>query len=549
MDFAWIVVLPPIFVVVWAMLTKRLLSALLVGTVSASLICNKFDLVKSVQMIANRFVVATEFDKLISVDLFWTSYYPFICLFLILLGILIVLIDRSGGAYAYSNFISKKMHSAAAAEKSSLILSLFFFIDDYFSCLTVGAVVKPIAECFKVPKAKFALLVNSMAAPLVVLFPISSWACAIVTQLKQAGISTDVAGGSLVAADAFYVYLKGLPFLFYSFIVIPSVWYLVQKRLSFGILYQQEKEAEATGNLLGGKVDLSGKDRGVSDNNKHDAILLDFILPIGVLCLSVFLLIFYFGDFFLFGGVNGFMDAIKQANMGVVLFGGSVVALVVSTIYFLLRRRFGIGEIPSIFKEGFDMMGGTLFVLLLIWTFTAILKKDLQTGQYLASLVVGKLSIQLMPAAFFAIAVSLAMLIGSAWGTFGVLLPLAVPMLISMLGMTQPVAIEQVLILFPLVGAIVSGAIVGNHLSPLSDNMLMAAKSTGAYHIDVVRAQRSITLPTAVSVFLAFALSGFLILKVGLFFSALISAVAGIALNLVVLQFLDLLQHRKFVKS
>jgi len=458
---------------------------------------------------------------------------------------MIILINHSGGAYAYANFISGKLKNAANAEKSSLILSWFFFIDDYFSCLTVGSVIQPVAEWFKIPRAKLAMLVNSMSAPLAVLFPISSWACYIVGQLKSVGVTAEMTKGALISADAFYVYIKSIPFLFYSIIIVASIWYLVQKRLSFGILYQQQEEALKTGNLLGGKVALSSKMREVSECNKQGAILLDFALPIGVLCMSVFMLLFYLGDFWMFGGSNGFMAALQVANSGAALFLGSLFALIVSVIYLLFRKRVCVSELPLICKEGFSMIGSTLLVLMFIWTLTYILKNDLKTGHYLAMLFVGKIGVQLMPAVFFAIAVFIAMLIGTAWGTIGILISLAVPMLASMLCFAHPIAINDALVVLPLIGAIVSGAIMGNHLSPLSDTILMSSKSTGAYHIDVVKAQRSITLPAVLSVFVSFVVAGMMITKFGVLLTVFTAWGVGIGLNVSVLQALNYLQHRK----
>ena len=544
MEFGWLVLLPPIFVVLWATFTQRLMSALIIGIVSAVAIFNKTDFSNILPMLANRFVMANELSKLLNPAELKEAFYPFIILFLIALSILIILIKHSGAAYAYASFISNKLKSAKNVEKSSLILSWFFFIDDYFSCLTVGSVIQPVSAWFKVPKVKSAILVVCMASPVAVLFPISSWASFVVGQLRQSGISISASPGALIIADSFYVYFKLIPFLLYSLVVVASVWFLVHKRLSFGILHKHQKEAEKNGNLFGGRE--QGLDKGLELNgaDRLGGRLLDFVLPIATLCFSVLISILYLGSFNLFGGKNELLVAIQQANTGAALFIGSAIALIVSFVYLLIRRRVKLGEVFQICREGFDLMGSTILVLMLIWTFSSMLKNDLKTGEYLASLVVGKFNIQFMPAIFFVTAACIAMLIGSAWGTMSLLLSLAVPMLVSLSGAVAPVDISQVLILFPLLGAIIGGSIAGTHLSPLGDNVLMASKSIGAHHADVISAQRSIALPSAISTFCAFLAAGFLITSLGLLLTAVICFIIGVSMNVAFLKMLHYRSHR-----
>lgn len=534
MDFGWLVLLPPVFVVLWATFTQRLMSALIVGIFSAAVIFNKSDFGNILPMIINNFVSSSLKD----------SFYPFIILFLLALSILIILIKHSGAAFTYASFISNKLKSAKNVEKSSLILSWFFFIDDYFSCLTVGSVIQPVSEWFKVPKVKSAVLVVCMASPVAVLFPISSWASCIVGQLRQCGISISDSAETLIVADSFYVYLKLIPFLFYSLIVVASVWFLVHKRLSFGILHRHQKEADKTGNLFGGNMSVAKQSKELYESSELGGWLLDFILPIASLCVAVLMSILYLGDYSLLGGKNNLIAAIQQANSGAALFIGSAIALIISIVYLLIRRRIKASDVFQICREGVSLMWSTILVLMLIWTFSSMLKNDLKTGEYLASLAIGKFDIQFMPAIFFATAACMAMLIGSAWGTMSILLALAVPMLVSLIGIATPVDVSHLLMLFPLLGAIISGAILGTHLSPLSDNILMASKSLGANHADAISAQRSIALPTAISTFCAFLVSGFVIVRLGVVLTAVVCLIIGVGLNFAFLKLLHYWAHR-----
>jgi len=531
----WFVVLPPILVVLLAFVTRRVIFSLALGIFSAALIAYDFNILRVFPAIGSRIISILELDKLTSVTSFWTCTNLFLCLFLLILTFIIVMIQTSGGGYAYGAFIMKKLKSAKKAECATLLMSLCFFIDDYFSSLTVGSVMQPITDQFKIPRVKLAFLVNSVAAPLAVLFPLTTWMAEIVGQFRNSGIGSVITEKTLIAADPFWVYTHMIPFLFYSLIILGSLWFIIVGRLSFGIIADHEAFAQKTGELFGGKAPVVRRMSEISDEQKQASSIFDFVFPLVTLLSIISLAMLYFGDYTLFGGQHDCITAIQKANIFAALFMGSLVSALMCLIFFLARKKIVITQIYSMMQESFALMGGAIMVLVLIWTLSSFLKDDLATGQYLAQKLIGYIDVASFPLVFFLVAVCMSAMMGSAWGTIGMLVPLGVPMLVSFMHFTPPVILADISMLLPLLGAIISGALVGNHVSPVADVMLMSATSSGAYHMDLVKAQIGFTIPTIISTSLAFFLTGRLLPLYGLAKTAGISLAAGIGLNFVIL--------------
>jgi len=531
----WFVVLPPILVVLLAFITRRVLFSLALGIFSAALIAHDFNIIRVFPAIGSRILSILEFDKLTSYISFWSCTNLFLCLFLLILTFIIVMIQASGGGYAYGAFIMTKLKSIKKAECATLTMSLFFFIDDYFSSLTVGSVMQPITDQFKIPRVKLAFLVNSVAAPLAVLFPLTTWMAEIVGQFRNSGIASVITEKTLIAADPFWVYTHMIPFLFYSLIVLASLWFMVLGRLSFGIVAEHEALARKTGEIFGGKSPVVRRMSEISDEQKKSSSIGDFVFPMVVLLGVIGLAMLYFGDYTLFGGQNDCMSAIQKANIFAALFMGSLISAFVCLLFFIARKKIVISQVYSMAQEALALMGGAIMVLVLIWTLSSLLKDDLATGQYLAQKLIGYIDIAYFPLVFFLVAVCTSAMMGSAWGTIGMLVPLGIPMLVSFMHLTPPVILADISMLLPLLGAIISGALVGNHVSPVADVMLMSATSSGAYHMDLVKAQIGFTIPTIISTSLAFFLTGRLLPLYGIAKTAGISLAAGIGLNFVIL--------------
>ncbi len=526
MHYEFLALLPPLVVVVLAGITKNVRVSVGVAILFAGLIATDFSIPAALHIIFARFWEVAEMSSIVSWESFNAASNLPLCVFLLLLGIIIELIQQSGGAYAYGNFIIDKLKSAKNVQRASLILSLAFAMDDYFSSLTVGAVMRPVTDRFRIARVKLALLVNVLASPLAVLFPLSSWIAQIVGQLQQAGVSASGAANTLIIKDPYYLYLASIPFLFYSLIAIAAIWFMVNHGLSYGLLAKHETAAEKTGNLFAGKVSVTRQPRkGVS--NQSAASVVDFLLPILSLVLSVVMFVWYGSSIF------------------IALFKGSLFTVIISFLFLIIRQRIVVRDIPSIIKQGFLLLASSVVIVVLIWTLSALLKIDLNTGGYLAGLIGGRVPLAFLPAMFFLIAVLISATMGSAWGTIGTLIPIAVPMLVSLSGVATPAVPGQIALLLPLIGAIISGAVSGNHLSPISDVMFMSATSAGAYHLDLVKIMVSFAIPVVIATLCAFLCAGFLtILGYSVLATVLISMLIGCALNFIVVLGLHWLSHR-----
>lgn len=496
MNNTWLVLLPPAFVLLLAFITKQVLPSLLVGIIAAGFIVADFSPFKSISIIMSRFWEQVDAPTLYTFG------------FLILLGALMTLMNHTGGTSAYRALIKKKVHSKKSAETASIFLSLCFLIDDFFSTLAVGCIMRPLSDSFNIPRAKIAFLVDSLAAPMVILMPVSTWIAMLIMQLDKAGISTNSADKPLIYADPFDIYLHVIPYVFYSFIILSTVVLIVRARLSFGPMYEQELTARQTGNLFGGKEPLKTK---IEDVGQGTGTITDFILPLGSLVLFVVLAGLYYGNFKGFGGTNTVSQAIQETDIFISLFVGSVLALALCFMYFIARKKLVVQEIPEIFNGSISIMKDSIAILFLAWTFSTLLKNDLQTGQYIAKIFVGSVNAALLPSMFFIVSLITSVSTGSSWGTIAVMLPLAVPMLTSFFQVSTPVLPFDIPMLFPLIGAIFSGAVAGDHVSPLGTTTIMSSTSTGCYHDDHVKTQLFYAAPALLFTTLAYVLSGILI--------------------------------------
>ncbi|QQR49563.1 hypothetical protein IPF37_01825 [bacterium] len=288
------------------------------------------------------------------------------------------------------------------------------------------------------------------------------------------------------------------------------MFFMVSSRLSFGLVRLHENIALESGNLFGGKIPVTRRVRNLDHDSMKKSSVIDFMLPIGVLFGAVVVGILYFGNYSAMGGSNSLIEALQQTKIAPALFVGAVAALIASLVLYLIEGKFYLREIPGLFVDGIKLMGQAVFVLILIWTLSKLMINDLAIGTYLANVLIGHLPLAFLPVMFFVTAVLTASTMGSAWGSIGILVPIAVPMITSFSSVHGAIDVAALPILYPLIGAIISGAVVGNHVSPISDTMLMSSTSAGAYHLDVVRAQFELTFPTIISTALAFLIAGVL---------------------------------------
>jgi tetracycline resistance efflux pump len=528
MQNSLITLLPPLIVIAAAFLTQRIILSLFIGIISGTLIANDFALIPAIKSTLTTIWNTTEIGNVNSLKTFFESNNIILFLFLLVLGIIISLLTYSGSANAYRNFIEKKVKTKKGVSISSLILSKFFFLDDHFSCVTVGSVMHPLADKFKMAKVKTAYLVNTLAPTLAIIVPISSWCAAIVLNIENSGVSDILKDKPTIFADPFYLYLSVIPFIFYSFITIISTWFITLNNISFGQMKTHEKIAEVKENLFGGKNPIKQR---LKVNKNSSSSLIDFLLPLILLISSIAFLILYTGNYHLFGGTNNFIIALQKGSPITSLFLGSLFTLIFTTTMYLIKNKIRIKDLGPVAWDGINLLAPSLILLILAWSLTDVLNNQLLTGRYLAELFVQYANIELLPFLFYFVTMFTAIAIASAWGAMAIMIPIGIQMLASFVNMPTPIDINTIPMIYPLLGAILSGAVSANHISPTSDTVVMTSRSTGAYHIDHVKTLHTYTIPAVISTAISFLLAGILIKNFGIKLSLLISFSTGILLN------------------
>jgi len=518
-------VIPPFLVLITACITRKLNPSLIAGLLSAALIAADGSPIQAGTLLFKHF-----FEKIVDIDTFY-SYG-----FLVVIGSLITLIAHTGGVQSLAQTIAPRLKKKASAERYSFFLSSLLFIDDYLSTLTVGTVMRPITDHMGIPRAKLAFLVHSLSSSLVILIPVSSWVAMITGQLHYAGVGQNAQSSIKIYANPFYIYLNSIPFIFYSLIMVASLWFMIQYAISYGPMQKQEQIAADTGNLLGGKPSPIAT---LVDQHRQTA-LFDLIFPLSTLIFGVILGMLYDGNCIIFGGTNSILQALQQNNNSfAVLFFAGLISLVLSIASALMRNRLTIQLIPTMIYEGLNLMIPSMVMLTLASVLGAMLKSDLMTGDYLARTLLHSMSISMLPFAFFLVALITAVMTGTAWGTIALLFPIAIPMLVATASASLPLDPSSIPLLFPVIGAIFSGAVCGNHVSPISETTIMAATSTASYPLDHAYTQIFYALPVIICTGISFLICGQLT-DYSLTTNALISFTCGLTLCIALLTGLHL---------
>lgn len=502
----WLVLLPPMCILLGVFFTQRLNLSLWLGLLSASFIAGNGSLVVGAQILLNRlYNQATDPDNL------------YLYAFLIILGTIICILEQGGAARAFAQKLTHHLRSAKAVQSSTLWLSGSLFIDDYLSCLTSGYVMRPLTDKFHVPRAKLAYLIHSFSGPLVILAPISSWIALITSQLENAGISSNMCIRTKIMADPFYLYMQSIPYIFYSILLIISVWFIVRHSISYGPMHTHEQIAQKTGNLFGGKAELTTKAPALDKPGNP----WDLVIPIATLVATFILGILWAGGYWLLGGPHSFLQALQKNNQtSLMLLISSIITLLVALgAYWRTHSNLTLKQLFKLVFEGYSMMASSIVMVFLASTMGIMLREDLQTGAYLAQLLYGILSVGLLPILFYLISIFTSLITGSAWGTIALLVPIAVQMTTSLLAIPLPATPESAFILIPVLGALFSGAVCGNHISPIAETMIMSANSAGSYPLDHAVTQFWYALPAIVSAGISFVLIGFLPWSAGINFA------------------------------
>ena len=495
MQQSWLVLLPPLIVLLASFITRNLNRSLGLGIISAACIATDFNPVHATMLIAKRvYGTITDIENL--------YMYGFI----LLLSILIVVLNHTGGATAFANAITNKLKNKKSTETASLLLSLTLFIDDYLNGLTIGYVMRPLTDRFAIPRVKLAFLVRTLTGPLIILAPLSSWVAIITNTIDQSGVQPVPTAVTKIISDPFFMYLESIPYIFYSFLIIASAWFIVRLRLSFGPMHTQEQIAEKTGNLFGGKQPIESR---LGNTHNNDGSMSDLVIPLVTLFACAILGSMWAGGYTLFGGNHSLLESFKHnTNISLVLLVSGFITLLVSYLYAYIRNKITTKDIIPTLKEGFDLIYSAIGMVILATVLGQLLKTDLLTGDYLAEALLGTLPLMFMPLMFFVVSTLISIVTGSAWGTMLLIIPVAIPMLIKVAHAATPALPETIPLLIPSIGAILSGAVCGNNISPIADVTVMVSTSCGAYPIDHAHTQFLYTLPAVIGTGVAYAIIG-----------------------------------------
>lgn len=483
MTDSWIVLLPPVLVLSCAALTHNVMISLVLGIATASLIAANGMLLPTFAAANSAFIAqATNYNNI------------YLFSFLIILGIIIEMMTHSGGIGACTYYLRRSVHDKRGAETTSIFLSNFFFLDDYFNGLTVGAIMRPLTDTLRIPRIKLAYLINSMSSPMCLIIPASTWVAMILVQFHNAGLSDVVSESPTILADPLYTYLRIIPFIFYALLTVFATWLVVRMRISFGMMHTQEVIAQETGNLFGGKPPRQAN----TDVSHKDGSLSGFFVPISIFMLTLVLCLLYTGNATCLGGCRTVIEALKHADTTFSLFIGSVVSSLTSILFFLTKRYLSWHEIQNAVRSGFMLTRNSIIILFLAYVFGTLLTEDLQAGAYLAKIITGVLPLFALPLIIFIISTAITAGTGSSWSTIAILTPLTLKMLVALAEGTLPLALDQIPQFYATIGALLAGTVAGAHISPITDSTVMASTATGSYHMEHVQTQIAYSTPAII---------------------------------------------------
>ncbi|QPC47390.1 Na+/H+ antiporter NhaC family protein [Mangrovibacillus cuniculi] len=462
--------LPPVVAIVMVILTRRVLLSLGVGIILSALLLENFNPIDSFVLIYEK-VRGIIFDEGFALNT-WNMYIVF---FLLILGIITALLSISGGSRAFGEWALQRVKTRAGAQVMTAILGVLVFIDDYFNSLAVGQVARPVTDRHKVSRAKLAYILDSTAAPICVVSPISSWGAYIIGLIGTVLVAQEVTDVS-----AFSAFMQMIPMNLYVWAAMILVFVVALRNLNFGSMAKHENRAMQTGELLDPEKPAAGEmkvDLPVSPKGK----VMDLVAPIIALVIGVVVAMLITGA----QAVDGPFDLLATFEntdvAGSLLYGG-IFGLVVTVLMAL--RHVGSGEVDGriIGKgvwSGIQSMLPAIYILFFAWTIVGLIE-DLKTGEYLAGLVQqANLPIELLPVMVFIVAGVIAFSTGTSWGSFGILLPIA----------GQIAAATDISILLPAMAAVLAGAVFGDHCSPISDTSILSSTGASSNHIDHVMTQ------------------------------------------------------------
>lgn len=465
---AWVLV-PPIVAIGLALITKEVYSSLLVGIVVGALLGTDFHPVKTVESVFKGGFISVLSDE----------GNIGIIMFLVILGIMVSMMNKAGGSAAFGKWAGEHIKSRAGAQLATIGLGILIFIDDYFNCLTVGSVMRPVTDKHKISRAKLAYLIDSTAAPICIIAPISSWAAAV--------------AGFVEGEDGLSIFVRAIPYNFYALLTIIMMLGIVYLKMDYGSMKLYEKNAKNGDLFTAGK-----RANGTEDvKEKPNGRVLDLVFPILALIVCCVTGMLYTGEFF---SGAGFVEAFSQSDAPSGLAMGSFFGLVITIVYYLLRRALKFRECMECVPEGFQSMVPAILILTFAWTLKAMtdqLGADVFVATAMESCAEGLMN--LLPAIIFLVGCFLAFATGTSWGTFGILIPIVV----KVFEQSNPT------LMIIAISACMAGAVCGDHCSPISDTTIMASAGAQCDHVSHVATQLPYAFTVAAVSFVSYLVAGF----------------------------------------
>lgn len=474
-------ILPPVIAIVLALITKEVYSSLFIGVLAGGLLYSRFTFEGTLVHIVEDGFVASLAD----------SYNVGILIFLVLLGALVCMMNKAGGSAAFGRWASTHIKSRLGAQICTICLGILIFVDDYFNCLTVGSVMRPVTDAKRVSRSKLSYLIDSTAAPVCIIAPISSWAAAVAGFASGSGM------------NGFELFISAIPYNFYALLTIVMMFTLSIANFDYGPMKLHEMNARLNGDLFtSGKDSAEKSDDAESGNPK--GLVLDLVLPVVILIICCIVGMIYSGGFFDPADpeyYHNFISSFSNCDASVGLALGSLVAIVLDAIYFfLIRRIIKFTECMGCLADGFKAMVPAILILTFAWTLKGM-TDSLGAKVFIADIVNTSAAsfMNLLPAIIFLIAVGLSFATGTSWGTFGILIPIVIS---AFHGFGSEITIIAI-------SACMAGAVCGDHCSPISDTTIMASAGAQCNHINHVSTQLPYAMTVAAVSFVSYIIAGF----------------------------------------
>ena len=464
--------IPPIVAIALALITKEVYSSLFVGVVLGGLMASNFSFAGTVDAVVNDGLIASVAD---SAGIF---------VFLVILGIIVALVNRAGGSQAFGRWASAHIRTKIGAALATFLLGVLIFIDDYFNCLTVGSVMRPLTDEKKISRVKLAYLIDATAAPVCIIAPISSWAAAV-----SGCVESETYSG-------LQLFVKAIPFNFYSLLTFVFIITISIMGFDYGKMAGFEIRAQS-GDIVGNTEDIASNDeKPLTDRGR----VIDLVLPVVILIVTCVLGLLYVGGFFGGDYAGDFIGAFGNTDAYVGLPWGGIIALIIIVAYMLLRRVLSFKEAMQCVPQGFIAMVPPILILTLatsLKNMTGLLGAKYFVAGVMEQAAAGLFAF--LPAVIFLVACALSFATGTSWGTFGILIPIVT----NIFPETSP-------LLFVGVSACLAGAVCGDHCSPISDTTIMSSAGAQCNHVDHVATQLPYALTVAALSFVCFIIAGFL---------------------------------------